>query len=636
MKRPILVAVIGYIIGIIVGLCLHISVVPFCFLIIAIYFIYKKLLYNKKRKLKLFSPKRYIKYLKIFINSKVIILLIISSIISNTIILVQNQKYSKIYRELFSKENLILTGIVTSNKEEKQYYNKYKIKTEFQKTKINLYIMVDKNVKLEYGDKIQIRGEYQKPEKQRNYKGFNYENYLKQLKIYGTIKCSKVQIIGKKQANKILQSSNQISVKIIENTQNILDKETASILLGVVLGYKNDINEEIQENFRNASMAHVLAVSGMHIAYVVFGINLMFKKLCGKRWTYIFCIFVLIFYMLITNFAISVTRAGIMGILMLFAKIIYEKNDIYNSISISLFIILIYNPFLILNVGLQLSYCGVLGIIVLNKTVFSFLENIKLKNNFYKYRIRPKIQKYLDKIKKIISISISVQIFIFPIIVRSMNTFNVLFLVSNFVLSIIVGPIVIVGFLFIIVVTVNVYMASLFSNVIKLGIKLLIFVSNIGKIDFAKMYIVTPNVFVIIIYYCLIGLMVALYKIYSVKKLNTTQMRIRNLIALVKIKLRKNIKQVRRILVIIMLLFICINIIPKNLKIYFIDVGQGDSTLIVTPRNQTILIDGGGNKDYDVGKNILLPYLLDRGFNSIDYMLISHFDYDHVRSACCM
>lgn len=61
-----------------------------------------------------------------------------------------------------------------------------------------------------------------------------------------------------------------------------------------------------------------------------------------------------------------------------------------------------------------------------------------------------------------------------------------------------------------------------------------------------------------------------------------------------------------------------------------IDVGQGDCTLVVTPNDKTILIDGGGNEKYDVGKNTLIPYLLDRKIKKLDYVIISHFDKDHV------
>ena len=66
---------------------------------------------------------------------------------------------------------------------------------------------------------------------------------------------------------------------------------------------------------------------------------------------------------------------------------------------------------------------------------------------------------------------------------------------------------------------------------------------------------------------------------------------------------------------------------------YFIDVGQGDSCLVITEANQTILIDGGGNEtsNYDVGKNVLVPYLLDRKIKKIDYIIFSHFDSDHCK-----
>ena len=67
------------------------------------------------------------------------------------------------------------------------------------------------------------------------------------------------------------------------------------------------------------------------------------------------------------------------------------------------------------------------------------------------------------------------------------------------------------------------------------------------------------------------------------------------------------------------------------MKIYFINVGQGDSTLIVIPNDKKVLIDGGGSENYDVGKNTLIPYLLDRKIQKLDYIIISHFDQDHVR-----
>ncbi|MCI8618229.1 MAG: DNA internalization-related competence protein ComEC/Rec2 [Clostridia bacterium] len=631
MKRPILIATIGYIIGIIVGLYFNKSIVLFYIPIIAIYLLRSKKIKDVK-KLKLFSIKRYIRYLKIYLNSKVIILLILSSIISNSIVISRNKEYEKIYNNLSKEENIDLKAIITSNVEEKEYYNKYKIETKYNNKKISLYIMVNKNIKLKYGQEIKISGTYIRPEVQRNYKGFDYSQYLKQLKIYGTIKCSKIEKINQDKSNKLLKISNEIVKKIETNIKKVLKSEIASVLLGLMLGNKKDITQELQENFTNASMSHILAVSGMHVAFIILGTNIIFNKIIGKRKTNLLNIFILIIYMFITNFSPSITRAGIMGIIMIFSKIIYRRNDIYTSFSISLLTILIYNPFLIQNLGLILSFSGVLGIVTFNKNILKILKNIKVKNKLYEYKIRPKIQKNIDKIKEIISVSISVQIFIFPIVIYNLNTFNPYFLISNLILSIIIGPVVILGLIFIIAVLINRNLARMISLPIEIGIKILIFISKIGEMPFSKIYVATPKLFSILSYYLVIFILFHIYEIYSSRKPNKTQIRERNLIAILKIKSRKNKNKIKKIILVIVLTFVIANLIPQKLKIHFIDVGQGDSTLIVTPHNKKILIDGGGSasSSFDVGKNTLIPYILDRGFTQIDIAIISHFDVEHV------
>ena len=103
------------------------------------------------------------------------------------------------------------------------------------------------------------------------------------------------------------------------------------------------------------------------------------------------------------------------------------------------------------------------------------------------------------------------------------------------------------------------------------------------------------------------------------------------LIQKIKNLIKCNHKKVIAVILVIVLISTIIKITPKNLKIYFIDVGQGDSCLIVTPKNQKILIDGGGSETYNIGENTLLPYLLSRRITSLDYIICSHFDTDHCR-----
>ncbi len=174
------------------------------------------------------------------------------------------------------------------------------------------------------------------------------------------------------------------------------------------------------------------------------------------------------------------------------------------------------------------------------------------------------------------------------------------------------------------------------SKILKLSIDLLIFISNFSKLPFSKIYIVTPKIYFILIIYIFFIIFNFVYKIYHDRNLSITKIRFRNLIAVYKYQFIQNKvkykKRIATILLLIILFFSIFHFIPKNLKIYFVDVGQGDCTFIITPKNKTILIDGGGStgSDFDVGESTLLPYILDRGYKKIDLMFISHFDQDHV------
>jgi competence protein ComEC len=336
--------------------------------------------------------------------------------------------------------------------------------------------------------------------------------------------------------------------------------------------------------------------------------------------------------MCITGFSPSVVRASIMAILVLVAGLINRKNDVWTSISISLLAILIYNPYLIKSVGVMLSYGGTIGIIVFNKNVSSILKKLEIKEK--KRRINPKIRKLAENIKDVLAITISAQIVIMPIIIVYFKTVSLTFLICNLLVSFIIGPIVILGFIAVIASIISAKLLVPFYYILKPMLEVLIFISNIGSnLPINKFYICTPNMLQLIIYYMVFFSLNFIYSIYSNKNLTSFNIRIRNLIALFKYKFRQNKKKVLPCVLAVIIIFTTIYVVPGNLKIYFIDVGQGDSTLIITPKGKSILIDGGGSTsdDYDVGKSTLLPYLLSRGVNKIDYMVVSHTDQDHIR-----
>ena len=198
---------------------------------------------------------------------------------------------------------------------------------------------------------------------------------------------------------------------------------------------------------------------------------------------------------------------------------------------------------------------------------------------------------------------------------------------------------------------INFEFSKYISIFLSLGMEELIQISNLSNLPFSKIYVITPSILFISIYYIFILIGNQIYIMYTSKNTSYTEKRIKNLIALAKYtiyqKKKKTVKIWNGIIqeknvklfvlktykyLLIILLVIIINCVNKQLEVHFIDVGQGDSCFIITPNHKTILIDGGGSTSntFDVGEDTLIPYILDRGYKKIDYIFISHFDQDHV------
>ncbi len=250
-----------------------------------------------------------------------------------------------------------------------------------------------------------------------------------------------------------------------------------------------------------------------------------------------------------------------------------------------------------------MSYGGTIGIICF---LGIFNKREKTKN---------KIKEY---VKNIFFVSLSAQIVIMPIIAYSYKTISITFFITNILTSFLIGIIIIFGFLIILISFINLNFALLFGKIYKILIHILISITEYtSKIPLSKIYVKTPHLVEIVIYYFII------FGFFYCRKKKVPILKI------IKNKYKKIIVSILTIVLIHTLLYVEM---PKDLKIYFIDVGQGDSSLIITPENTKILIDGGGSETYDVGSNTLLPYLLSRRITRIDYIMISHFDTDHCRA----
>lgn len=615
MKRPIFVITLGFVIGIIGGL--YFNIVPFIFLLLILLFILL-IFFNVNKKNKI------IRISRIYLNNNIIFLMVLSAFIGCIYLNFYNSKYNKVYNN-FKTGEVVCT--VVSGEKESKYKNSYKIKLESFNNKkyTNMYfiLQIPKKINLQYGNKIKFAGEYILPKEARNYGGFDYREYLKTQKVYGIFQTNNVTIIKGNNLSKIEISSYNIKQQILHNIKKILPTQTRELFLGILIGEDSNLQEDIAKSFEKSNLTHLLAVSGAHISYIIVALTFILKKLqIPKALRNILITVFLIFFMYITEFSSSVVRATIMGIVALVPVLIYRKQDILTTITFSLLLITIINPYKILDIGLILSYLATIGIILFSR--------IKDKDN--NENIKVAIKNY---IKELLLITVFANVFVLPIMVYSFNTVSLTFLISNLIAGILIGPITIGGFILIIISFINIKIGYIFGIPYNFLLELLIKSTNIiSNIPFSQLFVKTPNIFYIIIYYLLLTL-IFLY-IYLKKYHNNRYIFKKLQHYLIKCKniFKNNIKLVSIFVIFVLVLSFILKTIPSNLKIYFIDVGQGDSTLIITPTNKKIMIDSGGseNSNFDIGENTLVPYLLDRGITYLDYICISHFDSDHCQA----
>lgn len=636
--RPFCIASVGSILGIILGLyfsniafflCLGIGILIF-----------------------MFYPKSF----------KILCYFYICLIIFYSYTHILESSYKKTIEQYDQKE-VTIKAIVVSDAQNKDYKDVYQIKViEIENSSKNTFQLLcnikkekNKSLTLEYGDEITFKAIYEIPSTTRNEGGFDYANYLKTKQIAGTvtIKASDVQVTGKNRVNVITRKMNELKNIMIQKIKNLLPTENTSICIGLLLGDQSFITEEIKESFRQSNLSHMLAISGSHIAYLlpavltffsIFPLHQRFKKCIG--------IVFLIFFMLLVGFAPSIVRACLMSMYILLAQILYKKADVYQSLGISTIIILLGNPYALLDIGFQLSYGGTIGIVLFSKKLClkrlkedkivkqsdSIEQNEDLKEKGKKEKkIEPKtkketikdvVNKVKNSIKEMAIVSLAANFIIFPIMIYHFNTLSATFLISNILASPISAISLIIGLIFIILLFVCNPLAILFSYILNPLLTLFAKIAQwSSNLPLSQILLPTPAIWQITIYY------IILFLIFFPKWENTTKNAFKN--SRTEKTYQFVIKYQKQIILLFILLllfpYFLTNLPSSHLTISMIDVGQGDSMLIQTPKGKNILIDGGGSElgTFDVGEKTLLPYLLDKNITKIDYMLFSHFDSDH-------
>ena len=349
------------------------------------------------------------------------------------------------------------------------------------------------------------------------------------------------------------------------------------------------VSDEVEEAFKLSGITHLLAVSGSNISFIIIATKFVFDKVFGKSISNFVSIFIIIIFVLICGASPSVVRSAIMAIILILSEILSKKPHTLTTIFITCLIMLLYNPFIICDVGFLLSFGGTLGIVLFSKRIQSFFQ----KNC--------RLLKF-----ETLSVTLSAQIIIFPVMWYFFNSISIISIVTNLLVGPLVSFITIFGVIIYLTYFIYFPLSKLISYSTYILVHIVILVAKyLSYYPMGNLLVPTPSVIMIICYYLIV------YYIFC----------------------KKCYKYVRYIIYILLFVIILNILIPNNYcEINFIDVGQGDAIHILTSHKRNILIDGGGSEqsDYDIGEKVLVPYLLDNSYGIIDLIIVSHFHDDHV------
>lgn len=453
----------------------------------------------------------------------------------------------------------------------------------------------------EYGDVLKIKGRLEKPIGQKNFGEFDYELYLAREKVFTYLNIwqeKDIQKIGENDSNFLVSFSLSARDKIKEITKQTLPQPYSYLLIGMLLGEKNFIPPHLKEVFTEAGIMHILAVSGLHVGIIAMALLALLSMLnLPKKLKLLTLILILIMYASITGFRPSVLRATIMFLLLIGGKLINRSRNLNISLFFAGFLILLLNPLILYDAGFLLSFIVTFFIINLSP-IFQEL-----------------FSKIVAWIKNPLAVSTAAWIGIFPLSAYFFTKVSIISIVSNILIIPLTVVAVILGFVTFFIGMASISLAGLFANLNYLVLSLITLIAkSFSSLPFAFVYVAQPSILVIILYYLMVFFIIELFYI--------------------KILSQKIKKKAALIVLSITLLIISVQIFypADNLKVNFINVGEGDCILIEAPNKINILIDGGGTpqSDFDVGSKIVVPYLRRKGINEIDLLILTHPHLDHL------
>ncbi|WP_026754991.1 ComEC/Rec2 family competence protein [Sediminibacter sp. Hel_I_10] len=316
---------------------------------------------------------------------------------------------------------------------------------------------------------------------------FDYKHYLEHRQMYHQIYTDQTLLLPiNSESVTLFGYADKLRTHINKKLKSYaFQKDELAIINALILGQRQDMSKVVYDTFVNAGVIHILAVSGLHVGIVLWLFSILLKPLerfkYGKTFNFALLIILLWSFALIAGLSASITRAVTMFTIITFATYLKKPTNIYNTLAISMLLLLLFKPMFLFDVGFQLSYVAVFAIVSIQPLLYRLWQpKWKLTNYFW----------------NILTVTMAAQLGVAPLALYYFHQFPALFFISNMAIVPFLGGILALGILVIVLAVLNVLpnvIADLYSTIISLMNTIVTWVAEQESFLFKNISFETPQ-----------------------------------------------------------------------------------------------------------------------------------------------
>lgn len=470
-------------------------------------------------------------------------------------------------------------------------------------------------LRVHYGEHVVLEGLISRPTGLKNPGLFDYTKYLALRGIYAVFRVregSMADILDDRAKNFLKRAAYSIRARMRAAIDRYFEDPYNGFIKAIMIGDRTDLRYELNTDFIKTGTIHAIAISGLNVALIaaVFLAVLSLLRLSLKI-RLIITAAVIVVYTFIAGASPPIVRAAIMYIVIAAGYCINRESDALNSLAFAALIMLLINPGELYDPSFQLSFVSIAGMVTLTPKISALFGPTGGKPGSYP-------EKFRLYLKDGVSVSVAACLATWPIVAHYFNIISPVALLANLFVVPALFLLTAMSFLFLLASMISALFAALIAQALTF-VSFALFAGNhaLASIPMAYFRVASPSAAITILYYLFLGLW------FLPSEVKFADIRVRK----------------ARIAAVLLL---CINIavwhtvfVMKSgqLRITFLDVGQGDSALIELPDGKNVLVDagpGGDGERFDAARSVVAPYLWNRGIYKLDAIIITHFHEDHL------